>query len=354
MSLAPSQPGARPYVGGQAIIEGVFMRAPRSLAMSVRLPSGDVLTRAEPYRPFFQRYSLFKLPFVRGAFVMIDALVVGMRALSWSAEQAATEEVCEVDGDDEDAGEPAERQRPPLGERLALGGTMVLSLVLGIGLFVALPHLVTDGLGWLTNTPLDVEGAAFHLVDGVVKLGIFLAYIALIRRSSEIRRVFAYHGAEHKTIYAYEAGEPLDLEVVRQQSRFHPRCGTSFILFVVGVSILVFACVFPLLPELPFEHRLLRNLAQVGIKIPLTLPVAAFSYEIIRASSRFYTRAAFFRWLAVPGLALQRLTTEEPDDQQLEVAIEALSSALAIEQSQVGTDLGLEGEAFRTGQAVNA
>jgi uncharacterized protein YqhQ len=151
--------------------------------------------------------------------------------------------------------------------------------------------------------------------------------------------------------YTYEAGKPLELEVVRQQSRFHPRCGTSFILFVVGVSILVFAGVFPLLPELGIENRVLRNLAQVGIKVPLTLPVAAFSYEIIRASSRFYEKAAFFRWLAVPGMALQRLTTEEPDDQQLEVAIEALSQALAIEGSQGGTDLGLEGEAFRTGAA---
>ncbi len=326
------------------------MRAPRALAMSVRLPSGEILTKAQPYRPFFQRHKAFKVPFVRGAFVMIDALVVGMKALSWSAEQAAVEEDCDHDGTEPDS-PPSERERPPLGERLALGGTMVLSLVLGIGLFVALPHLLTDGIGWLTNTPLDVEGAAFHLVDGVVKLAIFLAYIALIRRSSEILRVFAYHGAEHKTIYAYEAGKPLDLEVVRQQSRFHPRCGTSFILFVVGVSILVFAGVFPLLPELDIDNRILLNLAQVGIKIPLTLPVAAFSYEIIRLSSRFYHRAAFFRWMAMPGLALQRLTTEEPDEMQIEVAIEALSQAIAIEQSQEGSDLGLEGEVFRTGTA---
>ncbi len=341
---SPSDPAPRPYVGGQAIIEGVFMRAPRALAMAVRLPSGEITSKAQSYTPFYSRHKLLKLPGLRGAFVMIDALVIGMKALSWSAEQAAIEE--------SEGGEQSEPERPeraPLKDRLALGGTMAFSLVLGIGLFVALPHLLTDGLGLLTGTALDVEGAAFHIIDGVVKLGIFLCYIALIRRSSEILRVFAYHGAEHKTIYAYEAGKPLELDVVRQQSRFHPRCGTSFILFVVGISILVFAAVFPLLPELPIEQRLLKNLAQVGIKVPLTLPVAAFSYEVIRLSSRFYDKAAIFRWLAKPGLALQRLTTEEPDDMQLEVAIHALQSAIEIEAAQEGTDLGLEGEVFQPG-----
>jgi len=349
LAPVPSEATPRPYVGGQAIIEGVFMRAPRALAMAVRLPTGEISTQAQPYTPFFAKHKIFKLPFIRGAFVMIDALVVGMKALSWSAEQAAIE-----DGDDSQHDEPVERpERAPLKDRLALGGTMAFSLVLGMGLFVALPHLLTDGLGWLTNTALDVEGAAFHIVDGVVKLCIFLAYIALIRRSSEILRVFAYHGAEHKTIYAYEAGLPLELEQVRRQPRFHPRCGTSFILFVVGISILVFAVVFPLLPTIPIENRLLLNLAQVGIKLPLMLPVSAFSYEIIRASSKFYTKAAFFRWMAVPGLALQRLTTEEPDDMQLEVAITALQRALDIEATLKGDDLGLEGEVFQLGNSAD-
>jgi uncharacterized protein YqhQ len=336
---APSDASPRPYVGGQAIIEGVFMRAPRALAMAVRLPTGAITTQADPYTPWYQGHRFFELPFIRGAFVMIDALVVGMKALSWSAEQAAIEE--------DDSPDPTERpERASLKDRIALGGTMAFSLVLGIGLFVALPHLLTDGLGWATGTPLDVDGPAFHLIDGAVKLMIFLAYIALIRRSSEILRVFAYHGAEHKTIYAYESGLPLELEHVRAQTRFHPRCGTSFILFVVGISILVFAAVFPMLPELPIEHRVLKNLAQVGIKVPLTLPVAAVSYEIIRISGKFYSKAAFFRWMAKPGLVLQRLTTEEPDDEQLEVAITALRSALAVEQEQGDAVLGLEGEVF--------
>jgi uncharacterized protein YqhQ len=317
------------------------MRAPRALAMAVRLPSGVITQRAQPYTPFFQRFRLFKLPFVRGAFVMLDALVIGMRALSWSAEQAA------IDENDAPRSEGDEPERAPLKDRIALGGTMAFSLVLGIALFVALPHLLTDGLGWVTGTDLDVEGSAFHVIDGIVKLGIFLVYIALIRRSEEILRVFAYHGAEHKTIFAYEAGLPLELEHVRAQSRFHPRCGTSFILFVVAISILVFAVVFPLLPEIPVEQRVLKNLIQVLIKVPLMLPVAAFGYEIIRASSKFYSKAAFFRVMAIPGLSLQRLTTEEPDDRQLEVAITALSAALAVEQQLGGEDLGLEGPIHR-------
>jgi uncharacterized protein YqhQ len=349
--LAPdgSPVAPRPYVGGQAILEGVFMRAPRAVAMSVRRPSGEIVTDVQPYQPFFQRSRALRAPLLRGVFIMIDSLVLGMRALSWSAEQAA------ADDDDSTAGVPAQPPAAPrqasLRERAALTATMLVSLALGVLLFVAAPHLLTAGAGWLTGHELDVEGPAFHLVDGAIKLAIFFAYLALIRRSAEIRRVFAYHGAEHKTIHAYEAGLPLSIENVRCQSRLHPRCGTSFLLFVVGISILVFAAAFPLLPTLPVDNRLLASLAQVAIKLPLTLPVAAVSYEIIRLTSRFYTKPSL-RWLAAPGLAMQRLTTEEPDDRQLEVAIAALNAALAADQAQGGQDLGLEGAAFSTGAAV--
>jgi uncharacterized protein YqhQ len=353
--------GPRPYIGGQAVIEGVFMRAPRALAVAVRAPNGTILVRKEPYSPFYQRFKFLKLPLIRGAFVMIDSLVVGIRALNWSAEQAADEPDKDAKGAKEPEATPVEsapegpslvsvtRGRQPSGsEKLALTGTLVLSFGLGIALFVALPHLLTAGIGWATGTTLDVKGFAFHVIDGIVKLAIFLGYLGLIRRHPEIRRVFAYHGAEHKTIYAYERELPLTLENVRAQTRFHPRCGTSFLLFVVGISILVFAAVFPFLPVPEIEHRLLKNLVQVAIKIPLTLPVAALSYEIIRLSSRFY-RNPICRALTVPGLALQRLTTEEPDDRQLEVAITALQSAFDCEKELPGHELGLEGGVFPTG-----
>lgn len=368
------------------------MRAPRAVAVAVREAEGGILVKADPFVPFFQRYRLFRLPFVRGAFVMIDSLIVGMRALSWSAEQSTEPEEAEGDPNGDSADEAAEdsisgndldpEDRDPTGpettgpeppprspestvsrldptagselsrkERLALTSTLVLSVVFGLGLFVALPHLVTDGLGWLAGTPLDVDGMAFHLVDGVVKLIIFLAYLALIRRHPEILRVFAYHGAEHKTIYAWEQGLELDVGNVRAQSRFHPRCGTSFIIFVVCFSILVFSAIFALLPPLPVENRLARNLLQVAIKIPLTLPIAALSYEFIRFTSRKW-HFSVCRALARPGLLLQRLTTEEPTDDQLEVAIAALEAAFEVHARQEGADLGLEGAVYRTGSAV--
>jgi uncharacterized protein YqhQ len=343
-----NEAGIRPYIGGQAVVEGVFMRAPRAVAVAVRTPSGEIRVKAEPYRPFYQRFRVLKLPFVRGAFVMIDSLVVGIRALNWSAEQAALPSTETDNG--KDGGNTPERKLGS-GEKAALGGTLALSFLFGIALFVALPHLLTSGLGTLLGKPLDVDSALFHLVDGGVKLAIFLGYLGIIRRIGEIRRVFAYHGAEHKTIYAYEQGLPLTVENVRVQSRFHPRCGTSFLLFVIAVSILVFAAVFPLLPPIPLENRLLKNLVQVAIKIPLTLPVAAVSYEIIRLSSRMW-RYRPFRALALPGLLLQRWTTEEPDDAQMEVAIRALASAFEAEQALPGEEMGLEGEAFPTGSTA--
>ena len=246
--------GTRPYIGGQAVIEGVFMRAPRAIAIAVRAPDGRIKVKTDPYLPFFQRFRFFRLPFLRGVFVMIDALVLGMRALSWSAEQASEEEDPPVADDStasETQPEAPQRVQPTQAQeadevivvdthgesnlnrrdKLALTGTLIFSLLLGLGLFVALPHLLTDGIGWLSGTALDVEGVAFHLIDGTVKLAIFLAYLGLIRRHPEIRRVFQYHGAEHKTIYAWESGLDLTIDNVRIQSRFkfHPAPGrTSF------------------------------------------------------------------------------------------------------------------------------
>jgi uncharacterized protein YqhQ len=334
----------RPYIGGQAVIEGVFLRAPRSLAVAVRAPDGSIRIRSDPWIPRYQRLRFARWPFVRGIFLLWESLRLGWTALSWSSEQAIPTTVPLPDGS---------VRTPSPGEKAAMGGTLVFSLLLGLAIFVALPHLVTDWGGRLAGVPLDVGGPVFHLVDGAVKLAVFFAYIAIIRRSRDIRRVFEYHGAEHKTIYAWEEGLPLTVESVRTRSRFHPRCGTSFVLVVVAVSILFFAAAFPLLPEISLEPRILRNLVQVGVKLPLLVPAASVSYEILRLSSRFYHLAPA-RWLAAPGLALQHLTTGEPDDAQIEVALAALQAALAAEEARPGEDLGLEGEAFRTGATAFA
>lgn len=331
---------ARPYIGGQAIVEGVMMRAPRALAAAVRRPDGGVAVQTWPYRPITDRLPFLKLPVLRGGVILVESLVLGMRALSWSADQAAEAEA-------EGPRDEAQAKR----DQWAITGTLVLSIGLGLVFFVALPHLITAGLLWLMGLDVGAEHPLFHAIDGVVKLAMFLAYLAVIGRMKDIQRLFQYHGAEHMSIYAWEAGQELTVDDVRRWSRFHPRCGTSFLLFVVIASILVFTPAFALLPPIPIEQPVLRNLAQVLIKIPLMLPVAGLAYEAIRLSARFYT-VPLLRFLLLPGLWLQRLTTRPPEDAQLEVAIVSLKAAWEAHTALGVDDLGLEGAAFRTGAAV--
>ncbi len=342
----PPIAGARPYIGGQAVIEGVMMRAPRAVAVAARRPDGQITIVSWPYRPITDRMPFLKLPVLRGAVIMVESLVVGMKALSWSAEQAGEAEAAPVDPTIS-----VEEQKRK--EKLAIAGTLATSMALGMAFFVALPHLLTAGLGKVTGLPLSPDDPLFHLVDGLIKAALFLGYLGVIGRMKEIQRVFQYHGAEHMSIYAWEAGLELNVENVRRWTRFHPRCGTSFLLFVVLASIAVFTPVFALLPPIPVENTVLKNLIQVLIKIPLMMPVAGLSYEAIRASSRFY-QFAVCRWMSQPGLWMQRLTTREPDDAQLEVAIASLKAAWACHELQGVADLGLEGEAFRTGAAAVA
>ncbi len=330
----------RPYIGGQAIVEGVMMRAPRALAAAVRRPDGEIVVQSWPYRPITDRFPFLKLPVLRGGVIMVESLVLGMRALTWSAEQAAEAEA-------QGPRDAAQARR----DQWAITGTLIFSLALGFAFFVALPHLLTAGFFWLIGTSVDADHPLFHLVDGVVKLGLFLAYLGVIGQMKDIQRLFQYHGAEHMSIYAWEAGQALTVEDVRRWTRFHPRCGTSFLLFVVLASIAIFTPAFALLPPIPIEHTVLKNLAQVLIKIPLMLPVAGLAYEAIRLSSRFYT-VPVLRALLMPGLWLQRLTTRAPEDAQLEVAIRSLEAAWEAHMAQGVEDLGLEGVAFQTGAAV--
>jgi uncharacterized protein YqhQ len=329
---------ARPYIGGQAILEGVMMRAPRAVAMAVRRPDGSLAIQSQPYAPITDRLPFLKLPFLRGGVIMVESMVLGMRALTWSAEQAGLEEA---------------KGPPSTKDKLAIAGTLVTSILLGLGFFVALPHLLTAGLGAATGLPLDADQPLFHLVDGVIKALLFVGYLGAIGQMKDIQRVFQYHGAEHMSIYAWESGQELTVENVRAWTRFHPRCGTSFLLFVVLASIAVFTPFFALIPPIPVENGAVKSLIQVAIKLPLMVPVAGLSYELIRLSSRTY-RFALSRWISVPGMWLQRLTTREPDDAQLEVAIASLQAAWAAHASQGVEDLGLEGKAFQTGGAALA
>jgi uncharacterized protein YqhQ len=296
------------HVGGQAVIEGVMMRAPKSLAIALRRPNGEILVKDDTWVSLSERWSFLKWPFVRGSLIILEALINGMQALTFSANQALEEE------------------EESLGQ-WALFFTIIVGLGAGVVLFVVLPHVISGLVGRLFGLTLGVEDLLFHLIDGAVKIIIFLGYVWLISLSKEIRRIFEYHGAEHKSVYAYEAGEALTVENAKKFSTVHPRCGTAFILVVLLISIFVFSVVFPFVPTLDNVPGVMNQTIVIVMKILLMFPVAGLAYETIRFSSRNMDRG-LMRLAIFPGLWMQKLTTREPSDDQLEVALTALERAL--------------------------
>jgi len=280
-----------PY-GGQAVLEGVMMRGLHQATVAVRGPSGEIVFKHEPLN-VRRRHMWENLPFLRGILMLWDALNLGTRALNFSATVAIGEE------DEQPSG-------------LATTGALVVSLLFAIGLFFVLPAFLASLAERLGATPLLREA-----IQGIIRLALFLGYIIAISRLPDIQRVFGYHGAEHKTINAYEAGAPLNVESVRRFTLIHPRCGTSFLLVVFIVSFVVFAFV----RGLPFWARLLSH-------VPLIPLIAAITYELLRLAAANYQRP-WVRALVGPSLALQRLTTREPDDTMIAVAIAALLPVLA-------------------------
>ena len=295
-------------MGGQAVIEGVMMRSPTSFAIAVRKPNGEIATLVEPLKMFSERSRLFKLPIVRGVITLISALFLGVRALNFSADMAMEEE----EGKDK-------KEKKETGS-LAMGLTVAFSLGLGVLLFFVLPLYLTKLLKTVIP-PVGSSEFSFNLVDGAIRVAIFIVYIMGISMMKDIKRVFQYHGAEHKSIYAFEAGEELTVENARKYSSLHPRCGTSFLLTVMLVSILVFSF---LSHEMPFWKTALSRL----VFIPL---IAGLSYEFIRYSGKKIGSKGMDLLMA-PGLWLQKLTTREPSDDQLEVALISLKEALKNEK----------------------
>ena len=302
-------------VGGQAVLEGVMMRAPKALAVAVRKPNGEVAVKEAVWRSISARYPLLQKPFLRGVVVLIESLVNGIDALTFSANQALEE------GEDDQLG------------TWAMVGTIAAAFGFGVLLFVVVPHYFSLLLGRLGPVRFGVSSLAFHAIDGLLKLAIFLAYIWIISLIKDIGRVFEYHGAEHKSIYAYEAGLDLTVENARKFSTLHPRCGTAFIIVVLMISILLFAVVFPLITPPGDSLGWLIHLFFVAVKIVLLFPIAGVAYELNRYASRhmdhFVMKAA-----VLPGLWVQKLTTREPSDDQIEVALIALRKALAIESAE--------------------
>lgn len=305
-------------VGGQAVLEGVMMRSPRAMAIAVRRPDGTVFLKDEPYTSLSERYPVLKRPFLRGPIILIEALVTGVRSLTFSAQIALEEE---------------EQSLGWGSMALTLGGAFLLAFLF----FGFLPHWLSGLAGYLIRGRLLTPASfTFHVIDGIIKLFFILLYIWGISFFREIRRVFEYHGAEHKSICTYEAGEALTVAQTRRHPTCHPRCGTSFILVVLLVSLLIFTIFFPLVPPLT-RTGLLNNLIQVLIKVALMIPIAALSYEIIRWGGR-HAQHPLAQVLLWPGLATQRLTALEPDDQQLEVALAALQAVLARERANTALE----------------
>lgn len=299
---------AVPTVGGQAVMEGVMIRNQERLSIAVRKPDGTIQIETRPWFSLTSR-PMLKRPFLRGFPVLLEALVNGIKSLNWSAQTAFEEE-------------SGEELKP-----WALVLTVVVSIVLALGMFVVLPHLFSLGiksLGFGGGT----ETLSFHAWDGFFKLAVFLGYIAGISMIPDIRRVFQYHGAEHKVIWAYESGCDLTPEGARPYSRLHPRCGTAFLLFVLSLSIILHAVLIPtLLMIYSPQGAVLKQVYVIFAKFLMMVPVAAVSFELIKFTAR-RSQATVCRALCWPGLMLQRMTTFEPDDEQLEVAIAALRGAV--------------------------
>jgi len=289
------------HVGGQAVIEGVMMRAPEMFSIAVRKPDGKIVLKQEKYISWTKRVKALGWPFIRGGVILIESMVLGIRALNFSGEIAMEE-------DEKEGGKTKEGGRPPI--YMAL--TLLVALALGFGLFFFLPLLLTE----LTGVE---NGVIFNLIDGGFRLSFFLIYLFAISQWKEIRRIFEYHGAEHKSIFAFEDGKPLHLDAIQPYKTFHPRCGTSFLLVVMLVSILTFMMLGR--PE-QMSDRLIRFLF-----IPV---IGGLSYEVIKLSSTPAGRK-ISSILVAPGLWLQRITTREPDSDQLEVAVIALKGALEMD-----------------------
>ncbi|MBO4419845.1 MAG: DUF1385 domain-containing protein [Oscillospiraceae bacterium] len=321
-------------IGGQALIEGIMMRGPEKQAIVVRSPKEGLVDKIDPIK---KKTGILTWPLIRGIVNFGGSMISGVKSLMWSAEHADMEDGVEND-------QPSKLDQwleKKLGSEKFMSAVVTFAVVLGMGfsllLFFLLPMLLGNLLQRLTDCGVVVQ----HLAEGVFRIVIFLGYMILISKMKDMRRVFSYHGAEHKTIRCYEAKLPLTVENVRTMTRKHPRCGTSFLFVVMALSIFLFTVAsallnawIPGLRELQENSRVLYNLLMMGVKLIVMLPlVVSISYEINRLVGRHDNR--FTRILTAPGMWFQNFTTNEPDDSMIEVAIRALELVLP---EQEGTD----------------
>ena len=344
-------------IGGQAVIEGVMMRGPEKTAVAVRKPDGEIIIDEKGNKA---KGGLRKIPLIRGVFNFVDSMVIGVQALMFSANfyeddgspkkveenKKATEKIVTRDTKNkkdkkkkkiiesenleeknniEQSTEKNKREDKKEQEEMPawmMALTVLASVALSVGLFIALPNLIAGFLVPGSEAEASENVFLYNLVESIVKIIIFISYLLLVSQMKDIQRVFEYHGAEHKTIFCYESGEELTVENVKKHPRFHPRCGTSFLLFVIIISIIVFSVVGR------FESKLMNLLVRIAL-LPV---VAGISYEIIRFAGK-HTENKWVSWLNKPGMLLQKLTTREPDGKQIEVAIASLKAVLPKEKN---------------------
>ena len=311
-------------IGGQAVIEGVMMRGPFKTAVAVRKPDGEIECKIDENGT--KKHNRFlKLPVIRGCVSFVESLVIGMKALMFSAE------FVDVEGEEEAESKFDKWLEDKFGDKvkdIVIYVAVFISIILSVGLFILLPTAITQGIQAVFEEigldDISESGAFISICEGIVKMVIFLSYMYLISQMKDIKRVFEYHGAEHKTIACYEAGEELTPENVKKFSRFHPRCGTSFLLFVMIVSIALYA----FLPKFSGEEysAFERLFYRMGTRLALLPVVAGISYEIIKFAGR--SKNVCVKWLTKPGLWLQKLTTREPDEAQIETAITSMKAVI--------------------------
>src|SRR5947209_2761729 len=310
VQLLPAlESGEETLVGGQAVLEGVMMRSPHAWAIACRKPSGEIATHSEPLERLSEKHKWMGWPVVRGVMTLGHAMTLGFRALRFSANTVLDQ----IPADDK-------------GKKLEISGWLAaVNIIISVGFFIFmykfLPLLAATELKRLN--PLFGERIIFNLVDGAIRIALFLLFIWGTSLLKDIRRVYQYHGAEHKTVFAFEAGDPLQTAPVQKYSTYHPRCGTSFLMTVMIISIVVYT----LVPAVTFWGRFAARIALLPV-------IAGLSYEIIRFAAKH--RGSLFALMTAPGLWLQRITTQAPSDDQAQCAIVALNEAMSLEKQRGG------------------
>lgn len=349
MTSSPAAGPRKPYIGGQAVIEGVMMRSPKSFVVAVRRHKGGIAIREQAWHTLWPSLRFLRWPVFRGAVVLAESLHNGFSALKFSGDHGLPPEeqgggktkvsvsaflatllaAWAASGD----AEPSPPQQGAPGPKESSGGSdfiLAVATVVMVVFFIGLPHALTWLVGLAFGPSFDTQSIWFHVVDGVFRIAILVGYVWLLSKTKDAATLFQYHGAEHRAIWAYEGFRPLTVAEARPFTTRHPRCGTSFLFIVVGVAVLLHVVLLPFVPKL-HDNALVNQVLMVFIKIPMAFPIAGLAYELQRWSARD-SCPAFIKAMTRPGIWLQRITTQMPTDAQQEIALLSLDRALAREE----------------------